>query len=222
MKLIMIATKNSEKSLFSKNLGLIKDHLQENQKIKGIIDMADQLGSNRNSLRWYINGEQEPSVGFLKKLSEQYNVSLDWLVEGRGPMIRDEGFSHVESAFYNLSLSERSNFMAKLTFLSVEDQEFEKLLGTLATLDLPEEKRMMLESRCTGQLRNMQKRREKLFAIGHVEAEEGYRFDPKGLKAGMANENKQHIKDISIRIRNFTRGKSVEFQAVKDEIVGNL
>ncbi len=65
----MIATTKSNQSLFSKNLGLLKDYLQENQKIKGLIDMADQLGSNRNSLRWYISGEQEPSVSFLKNLS---------------------------------------------------------------------------------------------------------------------------------------------------------
>ena len=218
----MIATTKSNQSLFSKNLGLLKDYLQENQKIKGLIDMADQLGSNRNSLRWYISGEQEPSVSFLKKLSEQYNVSLNWLVEGRGPMIRDEIFNDIECSFHNLSLRDRSNFMAKLDFFEEEEQEFEKLLGTLATQDLPEEKRLMLESRCTGQLFNMQKRREKLFASGYVEAQKGYRFDPKALKAGTALENKKHIKDISMRIRKFTRGKSVEFQAVIDEIVGNL
>ena len=218
----MSATKKIKQSLFSKNLGLLKDYLKENQKIKGIIDMSEQIGSNRNSLRWYITGEQEPGVSFLKKLFEKYNVNLEWLMKGEGPMIRDENFMHAQRTFYGFTLKERSLFMAKLNFLHEEEHEFEKLLGTLATLDLPQEKRLMLESRCTGQLRNMQKRREKLFAIGHVEAEEGYRFDPKGLKAGMAIENKKHIKDISMRIRNFTRGKSVEFQAVKDEIVGNL
>ena len=68
----------------------------------------------------------------------------------------------------------------------------------------------------------MQKRREKLFASRYMEAQKGYRFDPKALKAGTALENKKHIKDISMRIRKFTRGKSVEFQAVIGEIVGNL
>ena len=113
----MIATKKNNQSLFGKNLGLLKEYLQANQKIKGLIDMADQLGSNRNSHRWYIIGEQEPSVGFLKKLSELYIVSLNWLVEGRGPMIRDEIFNDIECSFHNLSLRDRSNFMAKLDFL---------------------------------------------------------------------------------------------------------
>ena len=52
----MIAIEKNETSFFSKNLGRLKEYLQENNKIKGIIDMADQLGSNRNSLRWYIRG----------------------------------------------------------------------------------------------------------------------------------------------------------------------
>ena len=43
------AMKKNEPSIFSKNLGLLKDHLQETKKIKGVVDMAEKLGTNRTA-----------------------------------------------------------------------------------------------------------------------------------------------------------------------------
>ena len=100
-------------SFFSKNLGRLKEYLQENNKIKGIIDMADHLGSNRNSLRWYISGEQEPSVGFLRKISNLYDVNMDWLLENRGPMFRDVGIENASRIFLQSTETERSIIFTK-------------------------------------------------------------------------------------------------------------
>ena len=119
----MIAIKKNETSFFSKNLGRLKEYLQENNKIKGIIDMADQLDSNRNSLRWYISGEQEPSVGFLRKISNLYDVNMDWLLENRGPMFRDVGIENASRIFLQSTETERSIIFTKFKLFHDENRE---------------------------------------------------------------------------------------------------
>ena len=41
--------KKKEPSVFSKNLGLLKDHLQEANRIKGVVDMAEKPGATETA-----------------------------------------------------------------------------------------------------------------------------------------------------------------------------
>ena len=218
----MIAIQKNETSFFSKNLGRLKEYLQENNKIKGIIDMADQLGSNRNSLRWYISGEQEPSVGFLRKISNLYDVNMDWLLENRGPMFRDVGIENASRIFLQSTETERSIIFTKFKLFHDENRELNQIMATLSPRDLPEDKRIKLESRCIGQLLILQKQRQDLYISMDSIIDRNHVIERSEFRDGHKKEIEKHIKEISGRIRKFTRGKSVEFQAVIDEIVGNL
>ena len=152
----------NESSIFSKNLGLLKDHLQETKKIKGVIDLAEKLGTNRNSLRWYLNGEQQPGLGFLLKLSKCFDVNLEWLLQNRGSMFRNDDLEDSYKLLMDSPESLRSITFAKLKFYLQEEQEIEQMKANLSTLDLADETRQKLESRCIGQILILQRQRQKL------------------------------------------------------------
>ena len=46
-------------------------------------ELAKELAIPVNTLGRYERGENKPDLVFLKKLSSLYDVSLDWLVQGR-------------------------------------------------------------------------------------------------------------------------------------------
>ena len=213
--------KKTDLSIFRKNLGLLKDHLQKNQQVKSLVDMAEKLDSNRNSLRWYISGKQEPSVSFLKKLSSTFDVSMDWLIENIGPMIRDKGIDDTYKILVGSFETQRSIIFIKLKYFQKEEQELEQLMATLSSFDLPEVKRIKLESRCSGQILNMQRNRQKLELSQDIMIDNDKVVIRKELLDKHKNDIKKQIKDISIRINRFSLGKSIEFQSTKDEILEN-
>ena len=44
--------------------------------------VAMDLNTSRESLSYYENGKREPSLDLLKKMSEYFNVSIDYLITG--------------------------------------------------------------------------------------------------------------------------------------------
>ena len=52
--------------------------------------MAAFLGISRDSYAKKENGEIYPGYGVMNKLAEDYNISMDWLLSGRGPMHFDD------------------------------------------------------------------------------------------------------------------------------------
>ncbi len=67
--------------------------------------MAAFFGLKRPGYRRYEGGETFPGLQALKMLAETFNVSMEWLIRGEGPMVRDEtpppsansGFENVKS-----------------------------------------------------------------------------------------------------------------------------
>ena len=65
--------------------------LREVRKKKGYsqIKVAMDLNISREALSYYENGKREPSLEMLIKMSEYFNVSIDYLITGKEFSRRD-------------------------------------------------------------------------------------------------------------------------------------
>ncbi len=59
--------------------------IQEEIGLNGI-DFADQLGTSASFLSDIKNQQKKPSIEILAKLSEKFNINIDWLLRGIGDM----------------------------------------------------------------------------------------------------------------------------------------
>lgn len=60
---------------FSPKLKAFREETGLNQS-----QLADKLGVSRGSISFYENGDRIPDIEFLRKVSEYFNVSADWLL----------------------------------------------------------------------------------------------------------------------------------------------
>lgn len=60
-----------------KGLRMIRKEKNLNQ-----LKVAMDLNISREALSYYENGKREPSLEMLRKLSEYFNVSIDYLING--------------------------------------------------------------------------------------------------------------------------------------------
>lgn len=63
---------------FMKGLKQIRKNHNLNQ-----LKVAMDLNISREALSHYENGKREPSIDMLNKLSEYFNVSIDYLINGK-------------------------------------------------------------------------------------------------------------------------------------------
>ena len=47
------------------------------------LKVATDLNISRESISYYENGKREPSLDLLVKMSEYFNVSIDYLITGK-------------------------------------------------------------------------------------------------------------------------------------------
>ena len=67
-----------EEKLGLKGLKLIRKQRKINQ-----LKVATDLNISREALSHYENGKRSPDIAMLQKLSEYFNVSIDFLVNGK-------------------------------------------------------------------------------------------------------------------------------------------
>ena len=65
------------------NSGLIGLKLIRKQKRYSQLQVAMALNISREALSHYENGKRSPDIVMLRKLSEYFNVSIDFLVNGK-------------------------------------------------------------------------------------------------------------------------------------------
>lgn len=55
------------------------------RKIRGYsqLKVAMDLNISREALSYYENGKRSPDIAMLRRLSEYFNVSIDFLINGR-------------------------------------------------------------------------------------------------------------------------------------------
>jgi transcriptional regulator with XRE-family HTH domain len=86
--------KRNEQNNIQKGIKTMEKRLKEMRKKLGFKSrekFAEALEMPFSTLRSYEQGKVENiSYFFLKKINEQYNVSLDWLVSGKGEMLLNE------------------------------------------------------------------------------------------------------------------------------------
>ena len=63
--------------------GLVGLKIIRNQKKYSQLKVAMDLNITREALSYYENGKRNPSLSFLRALSDYFDVSIDFLVNGK-------------------------------------------------------------------------------------------------------------------------------------------
>ena len=65
------------------NTGLIGLRMVRKQKNLNQLKVALDLNISREALSHYENGKRSPDIQMLRRLSEYFNVSIDFLINGK-------------------------------------------------------------------------------------------------------------------------------------------
>jgi len=65
------------------NIGLIGLRLIRKQRKFSQLKVAMDLNISREALSHYENGKRSPDIAMLRKMSEFFNVSIDFLINGK-------------------------------------------------------------------------------------------------------------------------------------------
>ena len=63
--------------------GLIGQKLIRKKKKLSQLRVAMDLNISREALSYYENGKRSPDIGMLRLLSDYFNVSIDYLINGK-------------------------------------------------------------------------------------------------------------------------------------------
>jgi transcriptional regulator with XRE-family HTH domain len=74
-----------DKNSLLKEIGYKLKKLREQLRYRSS-EMADGLGAERTGYSKYEQGKTPPKLIVLYRLAEKFDVSLDWLIRGKGPM----------------------------------------------------------------------------------------------------------------------------------------
>lgn len=67
----------------TKSLGLIGLKIIRKQKKYSQLKVAMDLNISREALSYYENGKRNPDIQLLRTLSNYFNVSIDFLINGK-------------------------------------------------------------------------------------------------------------------------------------------
>lgn len=58
-------------------------------------ELATSLGFSPGYVSDILRGRTKPSLEFLKRVSKEYDVTIDWLVTGKGPKLKEKGINRL-------------------------------------------------------------------------------------------------------------------------------
>lgn len=67
----------------SENLGMIGLKLVRKQRKYNQLKVAIDLNISREALSHYENGRRSPDIEMLRRMSDYFNVSIDFLINGK-------------------------------------------------------------------------------------------------------------------------------------------
>ena len=67
----------------NENIGLLGLKILRKQKKYSQLKIAMDLNISREALSYYENGKRNPDIQFLRTLSNYFNVSIDFIVNGK-------------------------------------------------------------------------------------------------------------------------------------------
>ena len=74
-----------DRKTLQKEIGRKLEDIREPLKYTHL-EMAERIGANKSTYTRYETGERSPRITTLYSLGKTFDVSLDWLVCGKGPM----------------------------------------------------------------------------------------------------------------------------------------
>ncbi|MDR1883060.1 MAG: helix-turn-helix domain-containing protein [Prevotella sp.] len=52
------------------------------------LELSNKIGIGQRSINYYTNKRQKPSLEFTQKIIELFNIDANWLVTGKGEMLK--------------------------------------------------------------------------------------------------------------------------------------
>ncbi len=123
----------------SEILKSIPSRLRECVKIAGSGDeLARETGINRRTLEYYLTGKSEPKISKIADIAQATKVSLEWLVFGEGPMMRDHLLAGDKDGEPTSTLAHSAMAVYVTLFEAgklIEPEKFEELTVAMWELD---------------------------------------------------------------------------------------
>jgi transcriptional regulator with XRE-family HTH domain len=84
-----------------KNHRKIGERIREIRKEKGLtqIEFSKILGITQDKLSKYENGRVGVPIEIILKISDEFKISLDWLLKGKGPKISKKTYEFDEEIY---------------------------------------------------------------------------------------------------------------------------
>ena len=228
---------NTDLIEISQRVTEVYDQLYDSGKVRHQTEFAFKLSVNRTSVRNFLNNEREPGMRFLKALHNTFKVDINWLITGAGvPFVDDESFK-ISNIIKGLDRIQRSRTIIRIQYIEKEDKELITLKNQILQQDLDHEKKIILELRCEGLLRNFQANRRDLsivqegnfpdrmsrkdleiIDISEIETNKG---SSNHQKSGSSPQKIQAITAIEIvnrQISELISGKSEDFKKIYNDI----
>jgi len=103
----------------------MKDRIAELIKELGIrkMEFAEAVGISTGNLSDWLRGKTEPSAKAFARIHEKYNVNLNWLIVGKGPMFYE--------AKANVMAEERTAYAVKKKTEEVDLANLQERMGQL-------------------------------------------------------------------------------------------
>jgi len=86
--------------------------------------LAESIKVSRSYINDIEGGRAEPSFNFLRALSDVYNVSIDWVATGEGPMFRQQEAKPDQTPEPNVALDPKMTAVIKtVQMMPLEKQQ---------------------------------------------------------------------------------------------------
>ncbi len=90
-------------------------------------EFAENIGISTGNLSDWLRGKTEPSARAFTRIYEKYNVNLNWLIAGQGPMFNDSRIISEERAAYEVKKAKPedvANLQVRIEQLEKEMREW--------------------------------------------------------------------------------------------------
>lgn len=130
------------------------------------LDFCKSLNVSKPTLSDVENGKSKPSFDILFGLSSQFNVNLDFILYGIGPMFHDELFKELSNL---CELARNSNDLTEMLLLLKNSDAFLKYMLAMA--------KMCILQNETGIARDMQLTKQKISIMDEINKKVNQKID---------------------------------------------
>lgn len=84
------------------------------------LGLSSKIGIPQRSINYYMNRKQKPSLEFVKKITEAFNIDANWLLTGEGSMLKTAPDESIVSEPQGAYGGDTANLREKIEALELE------------------------------------------------------------------------------------------------------